>query len=134
MAKAAKEAPAQNKALEADILNEGAKAAGATPVNQQDVKEAAQNLGNAPVTGPINEAGQPMIGHQDTVAGTPGPGVQMPGSNLPPVNQSAKANQAMAEEWGDKERDAAIAAANAGKVAQSPTMSAQPFVVPQYLN
>src|SRR4051812_2262650 len=129
MAKAANSAPAKDKGLEADILNEGAKAA--TPVNQQAVKDAAQNLGDGKPAGPINEAGQPVIGSQETMAGTPGPGVQLPGSNLPPVNDAAKANQAMAEEWGDKERDAAIAAANAGKVAP---MSAQPFVVPQYLH
>jgi hypothetical protein len=129
MAKAASTAPAKDKALEADILNEGAKAAGAVPVNQQEVKDAAQNLGNAPATGPINEAGQSVIGSQETMAGTPGPGVQLPnqGNAIPPVT-----NQANADEWGEKEKDAAIAAANAEKNIRP--ANTQPFMVPQYLN
>jgi len=130
MAKAASTAPAKDKALEADILNEGAKAAGAVPVNQQEVKDAAQNLGNAPATGPINDAGQSVIGNQETMAGTPGPSVQLPGTqgtDIPPV----KTNQANADEWGEKEKDAAIAAANEAKLGR---LKPEPFLVPAYLN
>lgn len=118
MAKAAKEAPAQNKALEADILNEGAKVAGATPVNQQEVKDAAQTLGNAPATGPINNAGQSVIGAQ----GTPAPEQQ---------EQAPVTNQANADDWGEKERDAAIVASNEAKADR---LKPQPFLVPAYLN
>lgn len=120
MAKAANTAPAKNKELEADILNEGAKAAGANPVNQQEVKDAAQNLGNVPATSPINDAGQPMIGAQ----GTPAPELQ--GKDFIP-----NTNQANAGEWGEKERDAAIAAANEAKADR---LKPQPFLVPAYLN
>jgi hypothetical protein len=127
MAKAASSAPAKDKSLEADILNEGAKAAGATPVNQQEVKDAAQNLGNAPATGFINDAGQPMTGTQQTMEGTPAPGHQMQGHEaIPPVVKTNAAG------WDEKEGDAAIAAANAGKVMQ-PVANRDPFQVPQYL-
>lgn len=125
MAKAANAAPAKDKALEADILNEGAKAAGAAPVNQQEIKEAAQNLGDGRPAGPLTDAGQPITGTQETMPGTPGPGVQMPGQNgIPPVG----ANQ---DEWGEKERDAAIRASNEAK---GNILTAQPFLVPAYLN
>lgn len=133
MAKAANPAPAKDKALEADILNEGAKAAGA-PVNQQAVKDAAINLGDGKPAGPLTDAGQPITGTQETMPGTPGPGVQMPGQNaIPPV----ATNQANADQWGEKERDAAIAAANAEKGfvnTQKVVPNVGPaFNVPQYL-
>src|SRR4051812_4985275 len=113
MAKAANSAPAKDKALEADILNEGAKAS--TPIDQQAVKDAATDLGNTSAGTSINDAGQSVSGIPSSMPGTPAPGHQMPQvgqTGIPPV---ANTNQADADQWGEKEKNAAIAAAYAEK-------------------
>lgn len=76
----AKETNPKNTALESDIL----KAAGnaAPPVNQQAIKDQAQAIGD--------QANQ-VPGKTETMAGEPAPGVQLPGSDLPPVTSTQAA-------------------------------------------
>jgi hypothetical protein len=120
----AKETNPKNAALESDVL----KAAGnaAPPVNQQGIKDQAQAIGDQ-----ANQAGaQTIPGITETMAGEPAPGIQLPGSNLPPVTNAAMegavpltfgnpapGNQPDPEyveflEWKKKKADADQAAAN----------------------
>jgi hypothetical protein len=68
----AKETNPKNTALESDVLKAAGNAAG--PVNQQAIKDQA-----------TADQGQAIPGKTETMAGDPGPEVQLPGSDLPPV-------------------------------------------------
>lgn len=74
----AKETNPKNTALENDVL----KAAGnaAPPINQQAIKDQAQAIGD-----------QANQGKTETIAHEPAPGVQLPGSDLPPVTSAQTA-------------------------------------------
>lgn len=74
----AKETNPKNTALESDVLKAAGNAAG--PVNQQAIKDQA-----------TADQGQAIPGKMETMAGEPGPGVQLPGSDLPPVTSTQPA-------------------------------------------
>lgn len=76
----AKETPPKNTALESDIL----KAAGTAgpALDQQQIKDQAQAITNE-----ANKA-QDIPGKTETMQGEPGQGVQLLGSNMPPVATS----------------------------------------------
>ncbi len=94
--------------LAAGIINEGAKAA-QPPVNQEAVKQQAQDIGNH-----ANQ-GNAIPPQQGELQGQPGPATQLPGSDLPPVQAGTGASaQTLANEL-ERQHN-------------------QNFTVPQYLN
>ena len=126
MAKATNTAP-KDKGLEADILNEAAKAGGTqtaaegtgeNKVNQEAVKDEAAKLGEQAQGQP----GTDIPGTEEKTTGPVAQGEQLPGSNL----EAAKA----ADQLTDDEKADAIKAENTARVAPHPNA---PFTIPDYL-
>lgn len=128
----AKQTAPQNKALEADVLKAAgtqasttaAEGTGENKVNQDTVKSEATKL-TEQAQGEAKA--QEVKGTEENTTGPVARGEQLPGSNLPPVNEvQGKAG----DDWNDDAKDANIKAENAARVAPQPNA---PFNIPQYL-